>query len=356
MALDDHAFAADAAFHHVGIDGALDQKVHLADLFGFFFKNTDEFFSDDLAFTLGIGDALQTAQKPILRVDTDDLDAQNTHGLHHLIALVFAQQAVIHKDTGQLIAHRPVEKGGSHRAVHAAAQRQQHLAAAHLGAAFLDGLLGIRGHFPFAFQSADAVEEVFQYLCSVDRVKHLGVELNAVKLPLGILYRGGGAARRVRAGAESRRQRFYLDPVAHPKDRGFLDAVKQGAALMGQLDLAVFPHGGKAAVAAQKLHHQLLPVADAENGDAQRKNAFVDHGRAFVKDGGGAAGENDPIGGKGGYRLRRDRPGLNLAVNAALAHAPRYQQIVLAAEIQYQNTILLFHIDALVPKILYSLF
>ena len=47
-----------AAFYDIGIDGALNQKFHMPDLFGLIFKNPNKFFTDDLAFSFRFTDAL----------------------------------------------------------------------------------------------------------------------------------------------------------------------------------------------------------------------------------------------------------------------------------------------------------
>ena len=50
VALDDRGFTAQAAFHHIRVNGSLYQEVHRSDFLCFFFKYTDEFFPDDLTF------------------------------------------------------------------------------------------------------------------------------------------------------------------------------------------------------------------------------------------------------------------------------------------------------------------
>ena len=58
MALDHGGFTF-AAFDHVGINRALHEEIHRADLFGNFFKRTDKFFADDLTLLFGLGNAFQ---------------------------------------------------------------------------------------------------------------------------------------------------------------------------------------------------------------------------------------------------------------------------------------------------------
>ena len=72
VALDDGG-GARAGLDHIGIDGALCQIVHCADLFRLFLKDTDEFFPDDLALALRIGLVRQLCQKTLLCIDTDKI-------------------------------------------------------------------------------------------------------------------------------------------------------------------------------------------------------------------------------------------------------------------------------------------
>ena len=49
VALDDGGLAAQTGLHYIGIDGALSQKIHGADLLGLRLKDPDELLTDDLA-------------------------------------------------------------------------------------------------------------------------------------------------------------------------------------------------------------------------------------------------------------------------------------------------------------------
>lgn len=61
VALDDGGIGAAAAFNDIRVDGALAQVVDSADLGGFFFKDPDEFFTDDFPLAFRVGDALELA-------------------------------------------------------------------------------------------------------------------------------------------------------------------------------------------------------------------------------------------------------------------------------------------------------
>ena len=56
VALDDGRLAG-AALHHVRVDGALAQEVHLAQLFALRLEDTDELLTDNLPLALRVGDA-----------------------------------------------------------------------------------------------------------------------------------------------------------------------------------------------------------------------------------------------------------------------------------------------------------
>ena len=344
VALDDNALAADAGFHHVGVDGALREKIDAAELFGLRFKDADELLADDLALALRLGDAGKLGEKTLLRVHAHDAHAEAVvHGALDLIALVLAQQAVIDKDAGELFADRAVEKRGSHGAVHAAGERQQHLAAADLGADLLNGFADVIRHAPLGGKAADLIEKVLQNFGAVDGVQHLGMELHAVELSVRVLDGGVGAARGVRDGAEAGGKALDLDAVAHPADARRLNAVEQQTrAVVRQLHLAILADLGSAAGTAELMDHQLLAVADAENGQTQLENGIVERGGVRLKHRRGAAGEDDGGGVKSADVVHRHGVGLDLAVDAAFTHAARDEQIVLPAEIQYQY---LFHLS-----------
>ena len=228
VALDHDAFTAQAGLHHIGIDGALCQKIHSADLLGLLLEHADELLADDLALALRLGYARQLRQKTGTGVNAAHIHMElMLHHLLHLIALILAQQAVIYKDTGQLIAHGTLQKGSRHGAVHAAGQRQQHPSVADLTAALRHSLLQIGRHSPLRGKAADGIQEVLQDLGAVLRMQYLGMELHAVKLPIGTLHRrmaaafGGGND--LKAGGHA----LDLHAVAHPVDRLFGHSIEQ---------------------------------------------------------------------------------------------------------------------------------
>ena len=167
------------------------------------------------------------------------------------------------------------------------------------------------------------------------------MELHAVELLFRALHRRVAAAGAPGNGGEAGGSGFHLHPVAHPVNSLFRHPGKEGGGgIGGQLGLAVFPGDGLAAPAAQKVHHQLHAVTDAQHRDAQGEQGRVHRRCAFFKHRGRAAGEDQGIGLERAYLVHGDAEGLQLAVNAALAHPAGHQQVILPAEIQDQD---LFH-------------
>ena len=198
MRLDLAARAVDAdALDHVGIDGALGQPTGPLDLLRLGVEDLDEGGTDGLAFGLGIGDTLQLLQEQRPGMDADHVQPHLLIGVEHLPKLILAQQAVIHEDTGQVVANRLVEQHGSHGAVHAARQAQDDLVVAQLLAKRRHGILHKGGRCPVALASTDAQGEVLEKLRPFLGMEHLGMELHGVGLLAvdgigGVLHIFGG--------------------------------------------------------------------------------------------------------------------------------------------------------------------
>ena len=175
------AASAGAGLDHVGVDGALGQEVHGADLLGLLLEDPDELLADDLALVLRLGHAGQLQQEAGLRVHPDEIDVPLGEGGLHLVALVQAHEAVVHEHAGELGAHGLGQQGGGDGGVHAAGEGQQHLAVAHLLPDGADGGLLVVPHGPVARGAADLVEEVADHVDAVLGVVHLRVVLDAVE-------------------------------------------------------------------------------------------------------------------------------------------------------------------------------
>ena len=88
-------------FDNVGVERTLGQVFGILHLLGFFVKDFHEFLANDLPLLFWIRNALQLAQETISGINLDDFNTQvAAQGVHYLISLVLAQQAVINKDAG----------------------------------------------------------------------------------------------------------------------------------------------------------------------------------------------------------------------------------------------------------------
>ena len=356
VALDDSGIAG-AGFNHVGIDGALGQEVHGANLFGFFFKDADELLANDLALALRLADAGQLGEEAGLRVHPDEVDVPLGEGCLHLVALVQAHEAVVHEDAGQLPAHGFRQQGGHHGGIHTAAESQQHPAAAHFFPDGGDGGLFIVFHGPVTHGAADLIQEVADHLDAVFRVVDLGVVLNAVKAPAlvgnGHVGAGIGVGGEGEAGGDLR----HIVAVAHPGDAFGGEALKQlaGGVVIGD-GLAVLPGGivlSLRHLAAQGVGHQLAAVADAEDGYAPGKDCGVHMGGSLQIHGVGTAGKDDADGFHGLQLGQGSSVGLYLAVNTAFADTAGDELVILAAEVQ-NNDSLMGHGDSSFDRIVRS--
>ena len=316
--------ASPARLDHIRVDGALRQEVHSADLLGLLLKDADELLADDLALALGLGDPGQLGQKARLGVHPDKVNIPLGEGGLYLVALVLAHKAVVHEHAGELVPHRLGQQGGRNGGVHAAGQGQQHLAVPHLLPDGLDGALLVVPHRPVARGAADLIEEVANHVDAVLGVVDLGVVLHAVEAPLLVGDGHVGAGVGVGGEGEALGHLGHVVSVAHPGDALLRQALEQLATgVVVGLGLAVLPGGvllGLGDLSAQGVGHELAAVADAQHRHPHLKDGRVGLGGARLIDGVGAAGENEADGLHGAELLQRGGVGLDLAVDAALAH------------------------------------
>src|SRR5262247_909100 len=87
-------------------------------------------------------------------------------------------------------------------------------------------------------------------------------------------------------------------------------------------------------LATEVLRHGLHAVADAEHGHAELEHDRVCAWRRGVRHGFRTTGKNDPARPECADLLGAQIPGMKLAINAGLAHAPRDELRVLSTEIE----------------------
>ena len=250
---------------------------------------------------------------------------------------------MVHKDAGELLAHRLGQQGGHHGGVHAAGQGQQYLAGANLLPDLLDGGLAVVPHGPVTLGATHLIEEVADHGDAVLRVVDLRVVLHAVEAP-GLVGDGHvGAGVGVGGEGEALGHLGHVVPVAHPGDALLGQAMEQlaGGIIVG-LGLAVLPGGvvlGLGDLAPQQVGHQLAAVADAQNGHTPGEDLGVHLGGGLQIHAVGAAGEDDADGVHGLQLGQGSGVGLDLAVHAAFPDTAGDELVVLAAEVQHDNSL-----------------
>ena len=359
VALDDGGLTAQTTLDHVGVDGALCEEIDLADLLGLLFEDADELLADDLALALRLGDTGQLCKVALTGVHTDEVDVKavgvaGAEDRADLFLLILAQQAVIHKNAGQLLADGLGQHSGQHRGIDAAGQGAEHLAVADALPQGLDIVLHERVHLPVAGAAADIVHEVAQHLLALCGVEHLGVELDGVQTLFLILGRCHRAVDGVGRDLETGRCLLDVVVVAHPTDGGRLHIGEHLAAVVHEdLGLAVLALRCAADMTAQQVHHELAAVADAQHRHTPAEDLGVDGGRILQIDAVGASGEDDAF----GVLCLDDGKicliGIDLTVDIVLADAARDELIVLAAKVQHDHGFMLHDVLlSVVPGVL----
>src|SRR4029079_14891822 len=107
----------------------------IAELARLVLKDADELAPDDLALLLGVLDAVEQLEKPVLRLHVHERHVEMVaERLDDLLGLVLAQHAVVDEDTGQLIADRLVHEKRGHGGVDTAGEGAEHALPANLSA------------------------------------------------------------------------------------------------------------------------------------------------------------------------------------------------------------------------------
>ncbi len=286
------------------------QEIDLADLLGLGVEHIDEQLADHLALHLGVGDAVQRIEEARGGIDRDQRDVvMAAEQLDDLLRLVLAQQAVIDEDAGELIADRLVDQERGDGGIDPAGEPADHMPVAHLLADARDLAVAELRHGPVAGATGDGVDEIGEQRRAVRRVHHLGMELHAVEPARIVGDRRERRAGRDADGAEAGRQPRDAVAMAHPHRRPLADlehAVEQRR-LVDDLKLGAAELAGMPAFdhAAERRHHGLLAVADAEHRHAGIEQTRGAARRAGLVHAGRPAGEDDgarPLLGERGLR------------------------------------------------------
>ena len=344
MALDGGTRAGTAGFDDIGINGPLDKVIHMADLFGFFLKDADEFLTNDLPLFFRIADAFQFAQEALLCIDADNIHIEVfLEDFFHRIAFIFAEQAVIDKNTGELLAHSLVDKDCRHGGIHTAAHGAQDVLIPDFFTDFLDLGLGEGRHGPVTGKIADAEQEVAEHFLAKGGVHDFRMELDTVEVLVLVDHGSNGAFGGMAGHDESFGYFFHIVLVAHPADIVLFDSGKQaGFRVEDHCRLAVFT--GRISMghdAAQFLGHELMAVAESQHGDPHLKDTVVNGRCVFRIDAARTAGQDDGFRILGFDLFQRICVRNDFAVDSAFTDASGNQLGVLSPEVDDQDQLML---------------
>ena len=217
MALDGGGFSR-PGFNHVGIDGALCQKVYGTDFFCLLFKDPNKLFANDFAFLFWFLYTCQFAQETGFCIDPAEVQVPLGKGGLYFVSFVQTQKAVVYKDAGQLISHCFCKQCGGNRRVHTAGKSKQDLAAAHLFSDGGNGRLAEIVHRPVAVGVTDRIEKIADHFHTIFCVVDLWMILYAVEASLHVSDGGVGTHFRMGGQRKAGRNLGHIIPVAHPGD------------------------------------------------------------------------------------------------------------------------------------------
>src|SRR5947207_301134 len=163
---------------HVGIKRSLRQEFGFTRAFGRSFENFDESAADDFSFPFRFSYASQPGKEKSGGILVLQLDLKMpTENLANHFRLAAAQQTIIHKNAGQLIADRLMKQGRGYTGIDAAAQAQNHFFGTNHRLDVLDRLFNITPHRPVLAAAANVVDKIGKNLASSRRMRHLRMEL-----------------------------------------------------------------------------------------------------------------------------------------------------------------------------------
>jgi hypothetical protein len=148
---------------HIRVDGALRQPARTRQFLRLGLEHLDEFAADDLALGLGITHPGKVREKFLRGIDMNDFYAEiAAQALHDLSRFVQAQQAMIDKHAGELIANGTVHQRCRHRGIHATRKAQNDFFVAHLLADARHRFADVIGHVPVAAATAQLMHKTVQ--------------------------------------------------------------------------------------------------------------------------------------------------------------------------------------------------
>ncbi|MPM74406.1 hypothetical protein SDC9_121394 [bioreactor metagenome] len=185
----------------------------------------------------------------------------------------------------------------------------------------------------FAYKIADDRRAVFG-------MHDFGMELNTVKLFIGVFHRRHGTCGRPGANVEPVGCVGDAIVMVHPYGAQSGHRVKERAAAVLKLRTAVFRRADVGHDAAQRMREPLVAVANAQHGYAEfqyfRVARFCFLGKYALR----PAREDDAAESVAFYFFKGRIAWQKLAIYAGLAHTAHDQLVILTAKIKYDDCLL----------------
>ena len=330
---------------HIRVERPLHQEADVAcDVLRGFLEHVDERVPDASSLLLGILHALELAQESPARVGHAQVDAEvRPEGLLHLVALVQAQQPVVHEDAGEPVPDGAVRQRRRYARVHAAREPADRPLRRTDGLAdLLHRVLDEVRRRPIARAAADVEQKVVEDLATPRRMGDFGVEQHPENRARLVPHRRHRCVGARPDHPEARRRLAEPVPVARPhRDAALgLESAEQ-ALLLGfpdrDLSAPVLALRRRLDLPARQVRDQLHPVADAEDGHAELEQLRVRGGRTGVEHRARAAREDDPLRLESADESEVAARRVDLAVDVRLAYPAGDELRVLRSVIQDQD-------------------
>src|SRR3989344_4684069 len=189
---------------------------------------------------------------------------------------------------------------------------------------------------PIFFRFADRYEIPEQPLAPYG-MRHFGMELDAVTLAHRMHERGVFACRRRCCGHEPARQRGYRIAVREPYRLRAPETGEKAVVVCPERCPSELPLFSFRDLAAEHVRHELVPIADAENGNIHIEDARIGTRASVLQYRRRTTGENDPRWLQCPYFSNRRIEGDDLGSNAEVAPPPRDEMRELAPEIHHKD-------------------
>ena len=300
---------------------------------------TDELLADDVPLPLGVLDAVELRQEPVGRLHVHERDVEvPRERVLDLFRFTLAKEPSVHEDARELVADRLVHEEGGDGGIDAAGERAEDLGVAHLFADALDAPLDDVGGRPVREQTAPLVEEPLHDVEAARRVGDLRVELHGEQPSLRVLHGGDRGGFRSADHPKPLRCSDHGVSVAHPHRLAIGEVGEQDARVAHrELRASVLPCARRADLAAERSHHELLPVADPEHRSTDLEHSRIDRRRTILVHGGRSPREHQPRRPASEQPRNRSIERHDLRVDVALPDPPRDQLSVLRPEIENEN-------------------